>query len=230
MKSSIKCFTLGLLPIVFPVTVIGFLATAPSQAMSIEIASPSVEVVSPPDGTIYNIYPLTSKNITGVGKASVTLKAIYKAGEKQDIPITELLSMFLDSNVRSNVDVINITKTENVSRIVNFWPLISKLGIGIHTAKMSYKLTAFNFEVDSKNPNLFHSISSGPSGPIPVTLLDLPDVNKFEIISEKSTEGAPGPLPALGVAAAYGYSRKLRKRIKSCANCVSSNYTMFADA
>jgi hypothetical protein len=28
------------------------------------------------------------------------------------------------------------------------------------------------------------------------------------------TEGAPGPLPLLGVAAAFGYSRKLRARIK----------------
>ena len=34
----------------------------------------------------------------------------------------------------------------------------------------------------------------------------------------------PGPLPLFGVAAAFGYSRKLRKRIKSSANPVSSSY------
>ena len=34
----------------------------------------------------------------------------------------------------------------------------------------------------------------------------------------------PGPLPLFGVAAAFGYSRKLRKRIKSSANTVSSSY------
>lgn len=33
----------------------------------------------------------------------------------------------------------------------------------------------------------------------------------------------PGPLPALGVAAAFGYSRKLRNRIKSCGNSAPSS-------
>jgi len=32
----------------------------------------------------------------------------------------------------------------------------------------------------------------------------------------------PGPLPALGVVAAFGYSRKLRNRIKSCGNSAPS--------
>jgi hypothetical protein len=36
--------------------------------------------------------------------------------------------------------------------------------------------------------------------------------------------GAPGPLPALGVAAAFGYSRKLRKRIKCSTNTSASLY------
>ena len=34
--------------------------------------------------------------------------------------------------------------------------------------------------------------------------------------------GAPGPLPALGAAAAFGFSRKLRKRIKCSANTSAS--------
>jgi hypothetical protein len=40
------------------------------------------------------------------------------------------------------------------------------------------------------------------------------------------TAEAPGPLPALGTAAAFGFSRKLRKRIKSSANPISSSYTI----
>jgi len=36
------------------------------------------------------------------------------------------------------------------------------------------------------------------------------------------TNAAPGPLPALGVAAAFGYSRKLRKRIKCSTNTSTS--------
>jgi hypothetical protein len=36
----------------------------------------------------------------------------------------------------------------------------------------------------------------------------------------------PGPLPALGAAAAFGFSRKLRKRIKSNTNPVSSTFSL----
>ncbi len=37
---------------------------------------------------------------------------------------------------------------------------------------------------------------------------------------------APGPLPALGAAAAFGFSRQLRKRIKRSNNAVSSSYSL----
>jgi hypothetical protein len=36
----------------------------------------------------------------------------------------------------------------------------------------------------------------------------------------------PGPLPALGAAAAFGFSRQLRKRIKRSTNAVSSSYRL----
>jgi len=36
----------------------------------------------------------------------------------------------------------------------------------------------------------------------------------------------PGPLPALGAAAAFGFSRKLRKRIKHSTNAVPSSYSL----
>jgi hypothetical protein len=36
-----------------------------------------------------------------------------------------------------------------------------------------------------------------------------------------SGTGVPGPLPVLGAAAAFGFSRKLRKRIKRSTNAIS---------
>jgi hypothetical protein len=42
----------------------------------------------------------------------------------------------------------------------------------------------------------------------------------------RSRPAAPGPLPALGAAAAIGFSRKLRKRIKGSANAISSRYSL----
>ena len=36
----------------------------------------------------------------------------------------------------------------------------------------------------------------------------------------------PGPLPLFGAAAAFGFSRKLRKRIKAGSNSVSSSYSL----
>jgi hypothetical protein len=41
-----------------------------------------------------------------------------------------------------------------------------------------------------------------------------------------SAAPVPGPLPALGAAAAFGFSRQLKKRIKRSANAVSSTYSL----
>jgi hypothetical protein len=149
-------------------------------------------------------------NVGGAGKASVTLKAIYEVGEKDDILIQEIATMFLDANNTNAETPFTITKTSEIMRSIKSHSILATLGIGEHTARMSYKLSTFNFKVDMKNPNLFHSIPSGPSGPVPVTLLDISDVHKFKIISNP----VPAPLPLLGVGAAFGYSRKMRKRIK----------------
>ena len=45
-------------------------------------------------------------------------------------------------------------------------------------------------------------------------------------VVEDEVNGAPGPLPALGAAAAFGFSRQLRKRIKRSTNAVSSSYSL----
>ena len=45
-------------------------------------------------------------------------------------------------------------------------------------------------------------------------------------LSTSSTTPVPGPLPALGAAAAFSFSRKLRKRIKRSSDAVSSTYSL----
>ena len=42
-------------------------------------------------------------------------------------------------------------------------------------------------------------------------------------LAPSSSASVPGPLPILGIAAAFGFSRKLRKRIKSSTNSVPSS-------
>jgi hypothetical protein len=45
-------------------------------------------------------------------------------------------------------------------------------------------------------------------------------------VVEDETNGAPGPLPALGAAAAFGFSRQLRNRIKRSNKAASSSYSL----
>ena len=49
----------------------------------------------------------------------------------------------------------------------------------------------------------------------PSTAVNLPSG-----VAAQNTPTAPGPLPALGVAAAFGYSHRLRKRIKKCTTLI----------
>ncbi len=44
--------------------------------------------------------------------------------------------------------------------------------------------------------------------------------------ADVSPASVPGPLPALGAAAAFGFSRELRKRIKGSTNALSSSYSL----
>lgn len=45
------------------------------------------------------------------------------------------------------------------------------------------------------------------------------------VARQQPASSVPGPLPLFGTAAAFGFSRKLRKRIKSSGNSVSSSST-----
>ena len=47
-------------------------------------------------------------------------------------------------------------------------------------------------------------------------------VNLPSAVAAQNTPTAPGPLPALGLAAAFGYSNRLRKRIKQSGNSYRS--------
>jgi hypothetical protein len=52
------------------------------------------------------------------------------------------------------------------------------------------------------------------------------DTISVQVNASRSPASVPGPLPILGVAATFGFSRKLRKRIKNSAKLVSSSYTI----
>ncbi len=66
-----------------------------------------------------------------------------------------------------------------------------------------------------------------PGGVISYNSLNPPSLPGVTVFSSSTrTSAVPGPLPLFGAATAFGFSRKLRKRIKSSANPVSSSYTI----
>jgi hypothetical protein len=67
------------------------------------------------------------------------------------------------------------------------------------------------------NVNWWAKTSSGNTQGATATVNDS---NTWAILADAPP--VPGPLPTLGAAAAFGFSRKLRKRIKLSANAVSS--------
>lgn len=46
------------------------------------------------------------------------------------------------------------------------------------------------------------------------------------VVEANDVTSAPGPLPIFGAAAAFGFSRQLRKRIKGSSNTVPNTYTL----
>jgi hypothetical protein len=52
------------------------------------------------------------------------------------------------------------------------------------------------------------------------------DTISVQVNASRSPASVPDPLPILGVAATFGFSRKLRKRIKNSAKPVSSSYAI----
>ena len=195
-----RSFALSLFAIVS-----GVLFATASRAITIQVVSPSAEVIYPLDNSIYNIYPRTSAMVTAEGQASAILKITYNRGDRGIVEIRTLSSIFLDGWDISRGDVAEYSETGNYSIGAEGF-IISELDIGDHTAKFAYKVSTFNFQMDPNDPSLFHSIPPVPNPP-PVTLLDINDVNNFEIV--------PGPLPILGLGAVFGYSRKLKKLIKA---------------
>jgi len=69
------------------------------------------------------------------------------------------------------------------------------------------------------NPNILGVASTGV-GSIP------PSSSVVWAQATLNTIPVPAPLPILGAAAAFGFSRKLRKRIKRSGNAVSSTYSL----
>jgi hypothetical protein len=102
--------------------------------------------------------------------------------------------------------VHNGIKPENVGKIGVFFG---------YDASIDGKTLSFDYSFALRDGTLEVRQNSGPNLGIENT-----------IWAQAALVATPGPLPALGVAAAFGYSRKLRKRIKSSANPVSSGNTI----
>lgn len=79
------------------------------------------------------------------------------------------------------------------------------------------QLTNPSWGVTNEDCGLFNQACTGQDGGSSTGLV-------FTPVSDAAA--APGPLPIFGAAAAFGFSRKLRNRIKSSATFVSSSYTI----
>lgn len=78
------------------------------------------------------------------------------------------------------------------------------------------------FAYDFVDPSIFVAVGSSFGSVVAIT-------GATNVVSSETWAQAtevPGPLPALGAAAAFGFSRKLRKRIKDSESSFSSTYTL----
>jgi hypothetical protein len=87
------------------------------------------------------------------------------------------------------------------------------------------------FSVEAFDGDVFGQIwctadCSGLTNPIPTGWLASNSVVYAQATLYTAPSAAPGPLPLSGAAAAFGFSRKLRKRIKRSTNAVSTNYSL----
>jgi hypothetical protein len=91
-----------------------------------------------------------------------------------------------------------------------------------------FSVSNFTVEYFDSTPSLLGSLSLSPNGSAGALLSAASDGNPFSRVVITSNSGAdfaiaqvrytssvPGPIPVLGAASAFGFSRKLRKKIKA---------------
>jgi hypothetical protein len=66
----------------------------------------------------------------------------------------------------------------------------------------------------------------GADGAVRVSAVTFTSSRTWAQATLYSPASAPGPLPVFGVAAAFGFSRKLKKRIKASTNAVTNTYNL----
>ncbi len=95
------------------------------------------------------------------------------------------------------------------------------------TVDVTFGTSASTFNILADQSITSYSISFTPSvtGDYTLSFLNGGADNWGASLITVTVTQAPGPVPILGVAAVFGFSRKLRKRIKSSANRVSSSST-----
>ena len=94
--------------------------------------------------------------------------------------------------------------------------LATRENLGSPPQTQGHNAPFFGYEQDVNVPNLTWVYSYFSGGPFPINadpITDEPTWAQATLLTPPAAP-VPGPLPALGVAAAFGFSRKLRKRIK----------------
>ena len=84
---------------------------------------------------------------------------------------------------------------------------------------------SFGYELGFIGINAWYYGGSGTSPVSNHPALSIPWASAT-LVTPPPAASVPSPLPALGAAAAFGYSRKLRSRIKGRTNTVGSTYSL----
>jgi len=197
-------------------------------------AAPVKATACPGGSTSFSALPFPGPFTCEQGALSITLNSRIGFVDLDGISFSNPNANSLTYTINSNVDWVpgpyslNYTITAPTAKLLstftnnstssdpsaaNIWTVVSQTSpqqTGIST------MTGGNGVLASSTltPNLF---SETFIGTLNVTAGGVQSVNFRVNTSDAPTSSVPGPLPVLGAAAAFGFSRKVRNRIKAAA-------------
>ena len=222
----------------------GFSTSDPNPSKNpIYISSPPVaawhDVAVDPNGSVYATQGI---NTAKVGIYKISTPAIFVASLEQPPappPRGDYTGMVFDSDGDLWVTNFHTNLTNNTTQpgIYEFDPsggLITSITSSLfhNPVGLAINPTDNNVYVANLLDDNVLKITVDKSNPANNTIavfITLPKTSwpkYLEFTNNCCTAAVPGPMPLLGVAAAFGYSRKLRKRIKSSANPVPIGYAI----